>query len=807
MTSLQQSLKQLDEACQSNATPAALDACAAHAEAAIASVPHDIPRSLRRDMKAHLTSLWASFSKLPDTVPSELKARLREVSSRALVAVLGSSPTAPLQAELGRVWLKTSREWLCARNPQRAVTCVDVALSHADTACKGGAAAATLRSDCLLANVEARWRADMDPLQYARSLGDALWQICEDGEKMAQLLFEVAEAAHGEKRMGDCVDTLSLAQECPAALAPRTQARLLRLQTHSYLGLQQPAAALQAVEKSLTLHPTCVGKYLLCKCKLQVGSYAEATAILEALRADPDFSGRMALGLSNALIAAKLTKEAASLLSGVTSHVTEASLRLFGILCESDTDEAYQLLCRVSSLHIRQVETLPDTQLVSFYATAFSKAQHLKGDEAIKWMTKVVDFIPPSRTEDRVRAYLGLAHLHLALDRNADALTSALQALKLAPDCYALYVVAFAHISLDSVGEAQEAMQRLAAQTGDFRSRLLHCLAQHAHTRGYNMLAADAFALLLDETTPYTAEERLQLTLNMVLCCEGDDDVAAKKRVCDGVRSAAVLLESHGVSPDELLWWKCKADENRLYDVSAVLCRQAGDTAGALCSTLRHCSVTLDEGGDATAALQMLEALDCNITASPDLPPPALLNKVRLLLLIKARVRSGATANDVETLLEGLLAVQDITLNDFIAVAAMVAPGSPYHSPGVYTVAMQYVIRLACPHEAGKVAQYAELLRKCMTDAGGRDDQWSVAGKVQEAVATWGSAYPAEELEFMAAEGWNNGIYFHRLECREKAHQWFSVAHIFAQGLPKCRTRDEIETQFDAALDMNINVS
>ena len=98
--------------------------------------------------------------------------------------------------------------------------------------------------------------------------------------------------------------------------------------------------------------------------------------------------------------------------------------------------------------------------------------------------------------------------------------------------------------------------------------------------------------------------------------------------------------------------------------------------------------------------------------------------------------------------------MQDTTLNDFITVAAMVART---HSPGVYTVAMQYVIRLACPHEAGKVAQYAELLRKCMTDTGGRDDQWSVAGKVQEAVATWGSAYPVEELEFMAAglEQWH----------------------------------------------------
>ena len=282
MTSLQQSLKQLDEACQSNATPAALDACAAHAEAAIASVPHDIPRSLRRDMKAHLTSLWASFSKLPDTVPSELKARLREVSSRALVAVLGSSPTAPLQAELGRVWLKTSREWLCARNPQRAVTCVDVALSHADTACKGGAAAATLRSDCLLANVEARWRADMDPLQYARSLGDALWQICEDGEKMAHFLFHIALEAHRGARHEECIDMLSLAQHCPA-LSPPAQARMLHLQAESHLCLQHMQSALKAVTAALATHPTCVGKYLLCKCKLRVGSFTEAMVLLEAL--------------------------------------------------------------------------------------------------------------------------------------------------------------------------------------------------------------------------------------------------------------------------------------------------------------------------------------------------------------------------------------------------------------------------------------------------------------------------------------------------------------------------------------------
>eukprot|EP01061_Rhynchopus_euleeides_P024406 TRINITY_DN39340_c0_g1_i1.p2 TRINITY_DN39340_c0_g1~~TRINITY_DN39340_c0_g1_i1.p2 ORF type:complete len:123 (+),score=43.10 TRINITY_DN39340_c0_g1_i1:27-371(+) len=107
----------------------------------------------------------------------------------------------------------------------------------------------------------------------------------------------------------------------------------------------------------------------------------------------------------------------------------------------------------------------------------------------------------------------------------------------------------------------------------------------------------------------------------------------------------------------------------------------------------------------------------------------------------------------------------------------------------------------ARPRDDSGVGVYTTLLRRMVSEAVGRDEQWDTMQEVKEAAQRWGEAYPPHELEYMAGEAWNNGIYFHRLASHRTAEGWFSLAHLLAQRLPVCDTRSEIEMQFDVALD------
>ena len=801
-TSLLKALEALAHYCTGGTHDAeALEAALAAVEALCDARDATLVADERRRVKAMLASLWLGISKLaPATVKASAKARMREACTRALHIALGAGQVSgKMEVELAKAWAKTGREWLCARSPAKAVSCTDAALAHARAAPRSDKVAA-LVADCHGTGIEARWKGRSGALAYARSAGAALWGGGEaETERLLDLLYQMAEAAHADKRMGDCVDVISFAlASSPAAapLPPQVHARLLRLRAHAQLALLNAQAALAAVREANELNPTCTGAYLLCKCLLQTKRTEEATQVLAKVVGHRDFTARMAIGLSQALVQAELLDEAISVLRGLPTKTPGSNVKLFSLTCERDTAAAFDMLCQISAQHINGMQTLDDTELVVLYSTAFTAAQRLEGQASLVWMQKVADVIPPSNSVDKAKVMRCMAHAYLADDCYTEALGCASQAAVVDPDsAYTQYLLFVIHISLDNAAHAQDALHKLASVQDAAKGKLASGAAQHAYDKGYRVLAADALSVVsgaMEADAP--TEERLQMLVNMLLCYEGGQEEA---KVARTIRTAADLLTHAPPDDEELLWWKCKADEHKQFRVAADICGVVGDDEGAVYSMLRHCSVALDDAGSQSTVLADLDALGARLQGGA-MPQ---VNKVYLLLLTKAKVAAGDVAG-VRGLIEQLSQLPDVVQNDFEAVATMVAPGSPRSCPALYKEALRRVVQMSVPKVDADVPAYAVLMRRAMVEADGRDEQWEIAHGSRDTAVQWRHAYPAEEIEWLAAEAWNNGIYYHRLRCAEKGEGWMSLAHTLAALLPTCETRSEIETQFDTALSL-----
>eukprot|EP00659_Diplonema_papillatum_P013958 gene13958-21348_t len=71
----------------------------------------------RRKVKGALTAAWSAVSGLSGggSGAARDKARARRLCSEVLETVVGSTPSAKLEQEVAKAWLRTGRDWLLAQ--------------------------------------------------------------------------------------------------------------------------------------------------------------------------------------------------------------------------------------------------------------------------------------------------------------------------------------------------------------------------------------------------------------------------------------------------------------------------------------------------------------------------------------------------------------------------------------------------------------------------------------------------------------------------------------------------------------------
>ena len=224
-----------------------------------------------------------------------------------------------------------------------------------------------------------------------------------------------------------------------------------------------------------------------------------------------------------------------------------------------------------------------------------------------------------------------------------------------------------------------------------------------------------------------------------------------------------------------------------------------------------HVSVELDQGGvlsgDVEDVISEIEKLiiivkNANGGGGGGGGGDELQNeRIRVIYqLLKIKLEIKRRGPSTSRLLIELSELDGVVAQDFESVSAMAGPGTANYNPVVASEISSLALRRAWPNTEDDLVTFAPLLRRSFSEAPGRDQQWELALKSKEAILHWKSSYPVVEIEWLAAELWNNGIYFFRLENFQKSEAWMSLSHNLAQLLPVCETRSEIDTQFDIAL-------
>eukprot|EP01062_Namystynia_karyoxenos_P050123 TRINITY_DN38799_c0_g1_i1.p1 TRINITY_DN38799_c0_g1~~TRINITY_DN38799_c0_g1_i1.p1 ORF type:complete len:923 (+),score=335.94 TRINITY_DN38799_c0_g1_i1:109-2877(+) len=129
---------------------------------------------------------------------------------------------------------------------------------------------------------------------------------------------------------------------------------------------------------------------------------------------------------------------------------------------------------------------------------------------------------------------------------------------------------------------------------------------------------------------------------------------------------------------------------------------------------------------------------------------------------------------------------------DFDCLADWCAPAGPHPCPAVYLAALGCAVQTVWASAAdspaaaeGLVPPLAALLCRAAAEADGRDQQLRWLEAARDAAVKWPAAFPAKELQWLCAEAWNSGLYYHKLALADKAQQWLPLAVALAEALPQ----------------------
>ena len=584
-------------------------------------------KEVRQELKSRLTIFWSKIGKTNGTITLKQKARLREVSTLILQFVTketgGGLPSVKLETELARAWLKTSRDWLNARQFHQSISAaeksIEICISerHNDST-----KALTITAEAHLVIVDSSWKdptkgteAAIQHIKEVLPIKD-LWSRFDERCRLIELLHDIAESQSRQKESGLAYQTLTLTKELidnSGVIPSSLKSKIKRLESHILLCSGQVQKALTAAKQSYELQSSCVSLFQYCKVQCyclpeEVGD-EPLTDLVKKLRNHDDYNSQIAISLSSSLVKVGNSSLACSLLSQKSKNDFSVSCKLFSLLVDTgDVDQAYKVVSQIVSDFFNDVSnssgTLPTEKVTFLYATIFSKAEQLADvSQKIKWMTQALRIVPPSKSLDICKISRSLSQLHLKNDECTSALKFAKMAEERDPNSVlTIDTLVKTYLALDDLTNTEECIQKLK-DIQDSRKPLIAASCAHAaYQKQYFTLAAHALAVLaacpFDGSDVLTASDRIQLLVNLIICYEKDAPQASVVRghVTSVLKSALEIFKSNpslvsntstSVIPT-VSWWKHKADSHSLFSLSSSFSKLLGDRKNELFSLLRY---------------------------------------------------------------------------------------------------------------------------------------------------------------------------------------------------------------------------